>query len=77
MAIMNILQTFGIFYDHLVHFVLIWKFFPVLEPCTEKNLATLVPAQPMLFLGPVTSKLIGMFFLLLLFLSPAVDIDIT
>jgi hypothetical protein len=27
MAIKNILQTFGIFYDHLVHFVLIWYIF--------------------------------------------------
>jgi hypothetical protein len=28
MAIWNILQTFGICYDHLVHFVLIWYIFP-------------------------------------------------
>jgi hypothetical protein len=27
MAIWNILQTFGIFYDHLVHFVFIWSIF--------------------------------------------------
>jgi hypothetical protein len=27
MAIWNILQTFGIFYDHLVHFVFIWFIF--------------------------------------------------
>jgi hypothetical protein len=27
MAIWNILQTFGIFYDHLVHFVFIWYIF--------------------------------------------------
>jgi hypothetical protein len=26
MAIGNILRTFGIFYDHLVHFVFIWYF---------------------------------------------------
>jgi hypothetical protein len=26
-AIWNILQTFGIFYDHLVHFVFIWYIF--------------------------------------------------
>jgi hypothetical protein len=28
MAIWNILQTLGIFYDHLVHFVSIWYIFP-------------------------------------------------
>jgi hypothetical protein len=28
MTICNILQTFGIFYDHLVHFVFIWYIFP-------------------------------------------------
>jgi hypothetical protein len=27
MTIWNILRTFGIFYDHLVHFVLIWYIF--------------------------------------------------
>jgi hypothetical protein len=27
MAIWNILQTFGIFYDYLVHFVFIWYIF--------------------------------------------------
>jgi hypothetical protein len=27
MAVWNILQTFGIFYDHLVHFVSIWYIF--------------------------------------------------
>jgi hypothetical protein len=44
MAIWNILQTFGVFYDHLVvHFVFIWYIFPVLVSCTKKNLATLVP----------------------------------
>jgi hypothetical protein len=30
MAIWNILQTFGIFYDRLVNFVFIWYIFPVL-----------------------------------------------
>jgi hypothetical protein len=30
MAIWNIVRTFGIFYDHLVHFVLIWSLFPVI-----------------------------------------------
>jgi hypothetical protein len=40
-AIWNILLLFGIFYDHSVHFVFIWYFFPVLVSCTEKNLATL------------------------------------
>jgi hypothetical protein len=28
MAILNILRTFGKFYDNLVHFVLIWYIFP-------------------------------------------------
>jgi hypothetical protein len=42
MAIWNILLTFVIFYDHLVHFVLICYIFPVLVLCTKKNLATLV-----------------------------------
>jgi hypothetical protein len=28
MAIWDILRTFGIFYDHLVHFVFIWYIFP-------------------------------------------------
>jgi hypothetical protein len=41
-AIWNILRRFGLFYNHLVHFVLIWCIFPVLVPCTKKNLATLV-----------------------------------
>jgi hypothetical protein len=42
MAIWNILRTFGIFYDHLVHFVLIWYIFPTLVSWTDKNLATLL-----------------------------------
>jgi hypothetical protein len=45
MAIWNILQTFGIFYDqmyHLVHFVLIWYIFPVWVLWTDRNLSTLV-----------------------------------
>jgi hypothetical protein len=41
-AFMNILPTFGIFYDHLVHFFSFDTFFPVLVSCTKKNLATLV-----------------------------------
>jgi hypothetical protein len=41
-SIWNILQTFGIFYDHLVHFVLIWYIFMFSASCTEKNLATLI-----------------------------------
>jgi hypothetical protein len=44
MAIWNILWRFGIFYDHLVHFVLIWYIFPVLVSCTKKNLATMLEA---------------------------------
>jgi hypothetical protein len=38
-------QTFGIFYDHLVHFVFIGYIFPVLVTCTKKNLATLNPSR--------------------------------
>jgi hypothetical protein len=45
MAIWNILRTLGIFYDHLVHFMLIWYIFPVLVSCTKKNLAALFPTQ--------------------------------
>jgi hypothetical protein len=41
MAIWNILGTFGIVYEHFVHFVLFGIFFPVLVSCTKKNLATL------------------------------------
>jgi hypothetical protein len=41
MAIWNILLTFGICYDDLIHFVFIWYIFPVLASRTEKNLATL------------------------------------
>jgi hypothetical protein len=37
----NLAQTFGIFYDHLVHYVFIWYSFPVLVSCAMKNLATL------------------------------------
>jgi hypothetical protein len=36
LAIRNILWTFGIIYDHLVHF------FPVLVACTKKYLAVLL-----------------------------------
>jgi hypothetical protein len=42
MAIWNILRRFGKFYDHLVHFVLIWYIFPVLVSRVKKNLATLI-----------------------------------
>jgi hypothetical protein len=37
-----IFMPFGIFYDHLVYFVFISYFFPVLVSWTNKNLATLV-----------------------------------
>jgi Ni,Fe-hydrogenase I large subunit len=42
-AIRNILQTFGMFYDHLVHFgVILYIFFRFwYYVCTKKNLATL------------------------------------
>jgi hypothetical protein len=36
-AIWNILQAFGIFYDHLVHFVSIWYILPVLVSCTDEK----------------------------------------
>jgi hypothetical protein len=36
------LQAFGIFYDHLVHFVFIWYMYPVLLYCVKKNLAALI-----------------------------------
>jgi hypothetical protein len=42
MAIWNILRTFGIFYEHLVHFVFFRYIFQVLVLCTQKNLATLI-----------------------------------
>jgi hypothetical protein len=46
MAIWSILRTFGIFYDHLVHFVFIWyTYIPVLVSCTKKNLATLLQTR--------------------------------
>jgi uncharacterized protein HemY len=40
LALWNILQTFEIFYDHLVHFVFIWYIFSGLlrtiwQPCTN------------------------------------------
>jgi hypothetical protein len=35
----------GIFYERLVHFVLIWYISPVLVPCTKKHLATLELTQ--------------------------------
>jgi hypothetical protein len=44
-AIWNILLTFGIFYDYLVHFVFLWYIFPDLVSCTEKNLAALTGTQ--------------------------------
>jgi uncharacterized membrane protein (DUF106 family) len=44
----HILWPFGIFYEHLGYFMTFWyilcsfgAFFPVLESCKEKNLATL------------------------------------
>jgi hypothetical protein len=41
MAVWNILWRFGMYHDHLVHFVFIWYVFPGLVSCTNKNLATL------------------------------------
>jgi hypothetical protein len=40
MATWNILVISGKFYDHLVHFVLIWYIFLVFVARTKKNLAT-------------------------------------
>jgi hypothetical protein len=37
-AVWNICQTFGIFFDHLVHFVFIWYIFPVLEKSGNPDL---------------------------------------
>jgi hypothetical protein len=42
MAIWNILQTLGIFYDRLVHFVSAWYIFSGFGVMYHKNLATLV-----------------------------------
>jgi hypothetical protein len=41
MPILNILPTFGIFYNHSAHFAFIWHISPVLVSCAKKNLATL------------------------------------
>jgi hypothetical protein len=41
MAVWNISQAFGIFYDHWVHFESIWYIFLGLVTWTKKNLATL------------------------------------
>jgi hypothetical protein len=54
MAIWNILQTLGTFYDHLVHFVFTWYIFPVWVIFTKKNLATLVFLLH--FFPPATQK---------------------
>jgi hypothetical protein len=40
------IENLGIFYDHLVYFVVIWYIFPVLVFWTKKNLATLVNLRP-------------------------------
>jgi hypothetical protein len=34
--IKNLVWTFGIFYDHLVHFVFIWLIFPILVACIKQ-----------------------------------------
>jgi hypothetical protein len=68
MAIWNILQTFGIFYNHLAHFVLIWYIFFRFgyHEGTKKNLATLIlgpaivtgrpPRPPLLFRPPEAAQ---------------------
>jgi hypothetical protein len=50
MTILSNLRPNGIFYGHLVHFVFIWLFFPVLVYCPDKNLATLVAGDSLNFL---------------------------
>jgi hypothetical protein len=42
---LNILWIFGVFYDHLVHFVFIWYIFSGLGIMHQENLATLVVAK--------------------------------
>jgi hypothetical protein len=44
------LRPLGIFYDHLVHFVLIWYIFLVLVSRTKKNLATLIEMNPPMYI---------------------------
>jgi hypothetical protein len=48
-VILTILRPFGIIYFHLVYFVAIWLFFPVLLCCTKKNLATRAAHTPEVF----------------------------
>jgi hypothetical protein len=40
MVILNILQTLGIFYDHLIHFVVIWYIFSGFGIMYQEKLAT-------------------------------------
>jgi hypothetical protein len=39
-AIWDILSSFGIFFDDLLHFGVLWYIFPVLVCCAKENLAT-------------------------------------
>jgi hypothetical protein len=50
-SILNIILTFGIFYDYLVLLMFIWYIFPVLVSWTKKNLATLVSSPEVTKLG--------------------------
>jgi hypothetical protein len=43
MTIGSILQPFGMIYDNLVYFIVVWYIFPVSIFCAKKNLATLHP----------------------------------
>jgi hypothetical protein len=52
MTFWNILQTFGIFYDHLVHFVFIWYNFSGFGTMHQENLATLVSTSCCRFYHP-------------------------
>jgi hypothetical protein len=70
-AIWNILWRFGIFCDHLVHFVFTWYIFPVLVSFIKKNLATLlngpkrVDNLERIFLSPSEKKIRNSFFFFL------------
>jgi hypothetical protein len=39
----NFVGPFGLFYDHLEYFMVIWYILPVLVYCVKKNLAALIP----------------------------------
>jgi hypothetical protein len=55
-------QTFGIFYDHLVHFVFIWYIFSALVSMQQKYLATLCPSHFLKTRNPFFSFFFFFFF---------------